>query len=166
MARFVILYNVKATLINARKSRWYSMTADLTTTNTGTRSRLRSGKSGTQRKWNANGTQMERIYERVPDAFSVRLFLSSTVFIHIRQEKSPTLTTNASHALILFMLLLFYVSLRFDLTSSRSHQVFIRACCLSFTLLRPAEFDSRALSWDWPTSHTNNGSSTNTSENN
>ena len=32
-----------------------------------------------EREWNANGTQMERIYERVPNAFSVRLFLSSTV---------------------------------------------------------------------------------------
>ena len=68
------------------------MTADLTTTVTGTRSRLRSGKSGTQmeREWNANGTQMEREWNangthlrtrsgRVPNAFSVRLFLSSTV---------------------------------------------------------------------------------------
>ena len=64
------------------------MTADLTTTVTGTRSRLRSGKSGTQlerkwnangtqmeREWNANGTQMERIYERVPDAFRTRFLL-------------------------------------------------------------------------------------------
>jgi hypothetical protein len=44
-----------------------------------------SGKSGTQleREWNANGTQMERIYERVPNAFSVRLFLSSTVMTYL-----------------------------------------------------------------------------------
>ena len=37
--------------------------------------------NGTQleRNWNANGTRMERIWERVRDAFSVRLFLSSTV---------------------------------------------------------------------------------------
>ena len=30
-----------------------------------------------KRKWNANGTRMERIYERVPNAFPVRLFQSS-----------------------------------------------------------------------------------------
>ena len=48
--------------------------------------------NGTQleREWNANGTQMERIWNafrnafrtrsgRVPNAFSIRLFLSSTV---------------------------------------------------------------------------------------
>ena len=68
------------------------MTADFTRTVTGTRSRLRSRKSGTQmeRKWNANGTRMEREWNangthlrtrsgRVPNEFSVRLFLSSTV---------------------------------------------------------------------------------------
>ena len=40
--------------------------------------------NGTQmeRKWNANGTRMERIFERVPNAFSVRLFLNSTVYEH------------------------------------------------------------------------------------
>ena len=32
-----------------------------------------------ERKRNANGTKMERIYENVSNAFSVRLFLSSTV---------------------------------------------------------------------------------------
>ena len=66
---------------------------------------MRSSKSGTQmeriwnangtqmeRKWNANGTQMERKWNangthlrtrfgRVPNAFSVRLFLSSTVIL-------------------------------------------------------------------------------------
>ena len=81
------------------------MTADLTTTVTGTHSRLRSGKSGTQmeREWNANGTQMERIYERVPDAFrtrsrripnafSVRLFLSSTVSDILTSYKYHLLT--------------------------------------------------------------------------
>ena len=57
------------------------MTADLTTTVTGTRSRLRSGKSGTQmeREWNANGTHLRTRSRHVPNAFSVRLFLSSTV---------------------------------------------------------------------------------------
>ena len=54
--------------------------------------------NGTQmeRKWNANGTRMEREWNangthlrtrsgRVPNAFSVRLFLSSTV----SQQKKP-----------------------------------------------------------------------------
>ena len=56
------------------------MMADLTTTVTRTRSRLRSGKTGTQmeREWNANGTHLRR---RVPNTFSVRLFLSSTVYV-------------------------------------------------------------------------------------
>jgi hypothetical protein len=53
---------------------------------------MRSGNSGTQmeRKWNAIGTRMERKWNangthlgtrpgRVPNAFSVRIFLSSTV---------------------------------------------------------------------------------------
>ena len=30
-------------------------------------------------EWSANGTRMERIYGRLPNAFPVRLFLSSTV---------------------------------------------------------------------------------------
>ena len=52
------------------------MIAGLITTVTGTRSRMRSGKSETQmeHQWNANGTQMERIDERVPDEFQT-LFL-------------------------------------------------------------------------------------------
>ena len=79
------------------------MTSVLITSVTGRRSWMRSSESGTQigtlwnangtqteRKWNANGTQMEREWNangthlrtrsgRVPNAFSVRLFLSSTV---------------------------------------------------------------------------------------
>ena len=35
-----------------------------------------------EREWNANGTRMERIFERVPNAFSVRLFLNNTVYEH------------------------------------------------------------------------------------
>ena len=55
---------------------------------------MRSSKSGTQmerkwnafgthleRKWNANGTHLRTRSGRVPDAFSVRLFLSSTVYL-------------------------------------------------------------------------------------
>ena len=50
------------------------MIAGLITTVTGTRSRMRSGKSETQmeHQWNANGTQI--IDERVPDEFQT-LFL-------------------------------------------------------------------------------------------
>ena len=79
------------------------MTSVLITSVTGTRSWMRSSESGTQigtlwnangtqmeRKWNADGTRMEREWNangthlrarsgRVPNAFSVRLFLSSTV---------------------------------------------------------------------------------------
>ena len=33
-----------------------------------------------ERKWNANGTHLRTRSARVPNAFSVRLFLSSTVF--------------------------------------------------------------------------------------
>jgi hypothetical protein len=53
---------------------------------------MRSGNSGTQmerkwnangtqmeREWNANGTRMEREWNAFRNAFSVRLFLSSTV---------------------------------------------------------------------------------------
>ena len=42
---------------------------------------MRSGNSGTQmeREWNANGTHLGTRSGRVPNAFSVRLFLSSTV---------------------------------------------------------------------------------------
>ena len=49
----------------------------------GTQMERKRNANGTQmeRRWNANGTQMERIYERVPNAFSVRLFLSSTAFL-------------------------------------------------------------------------------------
>ena len=69
-----------------QQSRYFPMIFDLIMSVTGTRSWMRSSESGMQigtqmeRKWNANGTQMERIYERIPDAFSVRLFLSSTVY--------------------------------------------------------------------------------------
>ena len=79
------------------------MTADLTTTVTGTRSdcvpvkaERKWNANGTrmERKWNANGTRMERKWNangthlrtrsgRVPNAFSVRLFLSSTVNVSI-----------------------------------------------------------------------------------
>ena len=72
------------------------MTSVLITSVTGTRSWMRAERKlerfGTQmeRKRNANGTQMEREWNangthlrarsgRVPNAFSVRLFLSSTV---------------------------------------------------------------------------------------
>ena len=75
------------------------MTSVLITSVTGTRSWMRSSESGTQigTLWNANGTQTERKWNadgsewnangthlrtrsgRVPNAFSVRLFLSSTV---------------------------------------------------------------------------------------
>ena len=41
----------------------------------------------TERKRNANGTQIESIYERVPDAFSVRLFLCSTVCSQVRANE-------------------------------------------------------------------------------
>jgi hypothetical protein len=49
--------------------------------NSGTKMERKWNANGTQlkRNWNANGTRMERIWERVRDAFSVRLFLSSTV---------------------------------------------------------------------------------------
>ena len=42
---------------------------------------MRSSKSGTQmeRIWNANGTHLRTRFGRVPNVFSVRLFLSSTV---------------------------------------------------------------------------------------
>ena len=91
-----------------QQSRYFPMIFDLITSVTGTRSWMRSSESGTQigtqmerewnangtrmeRKWNANGTQKEREWNangthlrtrsgRVPNAFSVRLFLSSTVF--------------------------------------------------------------------------------------
>ena len=86
------------------------MIFDLITSVTGTRSWMRSSESGTQigtlwnangtrmeRKWNANGTQMERKWNangthlqtrsgRVPNAFSVRLFLSSTVIGYLRSR--------------------------------------------------------------------------------
>ena len=48
------------------------MIAGLITTVTGTRSRMRPLKA--KRKWNTNGTQMERIDDRVPDEFQT-LFL-------------------------------------------------------------------------------------------
>ena len=67
----------------------------------GTRMERKWNANGTQmeREWNANGTQMERKWNaftnafrsrsgRVPNAFSVRLFLSSTVcFIQIYVQK-------------------------------------------------------------------------------
>ena len=86
-----------------QQSRHFPMIFDLITSVTGTRSWMRSSESGTQigtlwnangtqmeREWNANGTRMEREWNangthlrtrsgRVPNAFSVRLFLSSTV---------------------------------------------------------------------------------------
>ena len=86
-----------------QQSRYFPMIFDLITSVTGTRSWVRSSESGTQigtlwsangtrmkRKWNANGTRMERKWNaftnafrtrsgRVPNAFSVRLFLNSTV---------------------------------------------------------------------------------------
>ena len=68
-----------------QQSRHFPMIFDLITSITGTRSWMRSSESGTQigtqmeREWSVNETQMERIYERVPNAFSVRLFLNSTV---------------------------------------------------------------------------------------
>ena len=52
------------------------MIFDLITSVTRTRSWMCSSESGTQ-----VGTQMERIYGHVPNAFSVRLFLSSTVLM-------------------------------------------------------------------------------------
>jgi hypothetical protein len=68
---------------------------------------MRSGNSGTQleRKWNANGTRMERKRNafrnacrtrsgRVPNAFSVRLFLSSTVVAPFCDKKRLTALTN------------------------------------------------------------------------
>ena len=75
------------------------MIFDLITSVTGTRSWMRSSESGTQigtlwnangtrmdtngtqmeREWNANGTHLRTRSGRVPNAFSVRLFLSSTV---------------------------------------------------------------------------------------
>ena len=90
-----------------QQSRYFPMIFDLITSVTGTRSWMRSSESGTQigtiwnangtrmeRKWNANGTQMEREWNangthlrtrsgRIPNAFSVRLFLSSTVIVDI-----------------------------------------------------------------------------------
>ena len=57
------------------------MIFDLITSITGTRSWMRSSESGTQigtqmeREWNANGMQMERIYERVPVAFRTHFLL-------------------------------------------------------------------------------------------
>ena len=69
------------------------MIPDLIASVTGTRFGMRSSNSGTQigTLWNANGTRTERERNangthwrtrsgRVPNAFSVRLFLSSTVF--------------------------------------------------------------------------------------
>ena len=47
----------------------------------GTQMERKWNANGTQmeRKWNANGTHLRTRFGRVPNAFSVRLFLSSTV---------------------------------------------------------------------------------------
>ena len=79
------------------------MIPDLIASVTGTRFGMRSSNSGTQigtqmeRERNANGTQMERERNangthwrtrsgRVPNAFSVRLFLSSTVGLEFNNK--------------------------------------------------------------------------------
>ena len=48
----------------------------------GTQMERKWNANGTQmeRKWNANGTHLRTRFGRVPNAFSVRLFLSSTVY--------------------------------------------------------------------------------------
>ena len=69
----------------------------------GTQMERKRNANGTQmeRRWNANGTQMERIYERVPDAFSVRLFLSSTVCYICHHLIVPSLKEKfAAHAVM------------------------------------------------------------------
>ena len=50
----------------------------------GTQMERKWNANGTQmeRKWNANGTHLRTRFGRVPNAFSVRLFLSSTV-LHV-----------------------------------------------------------------------------------
>ena len=68
-----------------QQSRYFPMIFDLITSVTGTRSWMRSSESGTQTgtqmecEWNANGSHLRTRSGRVPNAFSVRLFLSSTV---------------------------------------------------------------------------------------
>ena len=70
----------------------------------GTQMECKWNANGTQmeRKWNANGTRMEREWNangthlrtrsgRVPNAFSVRLFLSSTVLPEVINESIPEL---------------------------------------------------------------------------
>ena len=56
----------------------------------GTRMEREWNANGTQmeREWNANGTHLRTRSGRVPNAFSVRLFLSSTVVAIIKQSKN------------------------------------------------------------------------------
>ena len=72
----------------------------------GTQMERKWNANGTQmeREWNANGTQKERIYERVPNAFSVRLFLSSTVYLSPFQLCNTFLLLHRSFRRILTIL--------------------------------------------------------------
>ena len=58
--------------------------------------------NGTQmeRKWNANGTHLRTRFGRVPNAFSVRLFLSNTVH-WLRSDPYLKLITQKSSEIVL-----------------------------------------------------------------
>ena len=79
----------------------------------GTRMERKWNANGTQmkRKWNANGTRMERKWNangthlrtrsgRVPNAFSVRLFLSSTVYLRTVYFRSTSIIGNFMQTII------------------------------------------------------------------